>query len=980
VDVKAFLAQVLAWDIPGYTTVHWQQRPKGPFLGRSCHSIDDVIATVERLSQIPMLDIYFCLSRQQLNSGERSRKNARGFKCLFLDADVDPGNPNKYQTQAEALIAIFKFCDAVGIPRPSIVVASGGGLHAYWLSDHSLTVEEWQPYADALKVIALDAGLLFDAGVTGDAARVLRVPGTQNWKLDNPRPVYVLSRWSPGTKYNFAEIFDNFEITAPIKKQKLVVNSAFAHLKITELAEGIDTPPPPTFESIIKECPWLREAYETGGKAYPQPQWNLTTLVATFMENGNELAHRLGNKYPTYNYGKAEDLWHRKMRERRDKNLGWPSCRAISYAGAAHCRTCKHFVEDRSPLNFGSRPFEDPDAEPEDEDLKELGGTRPPDLQLPPGYALNEAGRICAIIRAKVTKGKRTPARLLQLFSNVIRNPTLQFQEGMFGLSFISTTDKGGEHEVFLSCVNTLSAGVLSHLRSKLVMWASSTEMDKIVQVFAEAWLDKIRALHVAQRDAGTLGWRYENGVRVGFAYGGVLHMSSGATAPLTNTSEDEFRKWYMPVGKKEVWLRAAKLLTDRQQPELDIIIAVAFAAPLVPFIGNMYGAILSIWGEPGTAKSTAQQVAAAVWGHPKQTRESLTSTPKSVQGRLGRIKNLPAYWDDIQDEKHQDYLSQTMFVATEGTEGGRLNPDATYKERKDWQTMLVACSNASFVEYLLKKQKSTTAGLRRVLEFTFNKNPDNRGMVNALDANRTFAELEHNFGVVGFEYAKILATEHAEIAELVKRISDQFTEKVQGESDETFWIGLCGTLLAGAELACRLGAEIDVVRMEQFLLHVLLRNREIRRTEGTEGGSVANTEMGLSGFLNKYVGEGQILYVDAMYRHRSVTVTPIHYPTANRQIMIQISVNERKIVLSKRAFREYLQEQGIHTRQVLDGLVKYYHAKDIKIAIGGGTSVAQAQEHCIEMPIPFGHAMLEDIFHARKPKIDPSTKATPSA
>ena len=50
------------------------------------------------------------------------------------------------------------------------------------------------------------------------------------------------------------------------------------------------------------------------------------------------------------------------------------------------------------------------------------------------------------------------------------------------------------------------------------------------------------------------------------------------------------------------------------------------------------------------------------------------------MQGRLGRTKNLPAYWDDIQDERHQEALFQTMFVATEGAEGGRLNTDATHE------------------------------------------------------------------------------------------------------------------------------------------------------------------------------------------------------------------------------------------------------------------------------------------------------------
>src|SRR5262249_10930557 len=82
------------------------------------------------------------------------------------------------------------------------------------------------------------------------------------------------------------------------------------------------------------------------------------------------------------------------------------------------------------------------------------------------------------------------------------------------------------------------------------------------------------------------------------------------------------------------------------------------------------------------TAKSTAQQIAASVWGHPKQTRETLDSTKKSITHRLGMTRNFPAYWDDIQSEDKLEQVFNTMFLGSQGIEGGRLTSDVRARER----------------------------------------------------------------------------------------------------------------------------------------------------------------------------------------------------------------------------------------------------------------------------------------------------------
>lgn len=945
-DVSDFFANVVPWDDRGYVNLHWHRPGKG-MPGRSCRTLADLLEAIADAKRLhPQDDLYFCISRQMLNSGRRSREHAIYLVCVPMDLDVKPG---AYETVAEAVAAILWFCDYIGIPRPSALVMSGGGVHAYWFSDRLLTVAEWQPYADALKATAKATGVLFDANCTGDAARVLRVPGTTNWKIPGkPRPVRLLPKYCTGAKHDFAEVFKGIHKPAP----KITVAPAFQHLKAEPEEAILQDIPPLDVAPILTGCGWLREAYTTGGAAFDNPQWNLTTLIATFLKGGQALAHTFGRGHPDYDQAATEMEWARKNRERDRSNIGWPRCKTIADAGSTHCATCAFRSKDKTPIHIAYEAF----ANPVDEDLQVLGGSRPPEMRLPAGYCVNEEGQICAIVRAKKVKGGIQPARLVTLLMNPIHTPSLQFQNNRFGLGFVAKTDRYGSSEVFLHSGNCFrEGGLFRHLAEKCVLYDPDDGTRKMTEKFAVAWLDKLLREDTAVRDTGTMGWRYEAGKRVGFVYGNTLYHEDGKEIELVASTDNDFRSWYTPVGSKAAWLQAAKLLTDRKRPELDIIIAIGFAAPLMAFAGTLYGAILSVWGHPGTAKSTAQQVAASVWGHPKQTRESLNSTPKSIQKRLGLCRNLAAYWDDIQDERHQDALFQTMFVATQGAEGGRLNTDTSMRERLDWQTLLVACSNASFVEYLVRKQKSTTAGMRRVFEIELQKHDGEPGMIDATDANRVFGALEQNYGVIGAEYAKMLAVDHVTIDLLVAEAMKAFCAKVEGAGDEAYWWGICGVLLAGAMFANRLGAELDVVAMEAHLKEAFHRNRTIRGSEGTEGGTYQNTELGLTGFLNHYVGSGHAIFVNKLFEHRHKPIDVLREPEKRCPIVVQIVRDQRKIIFSKREMREYLQRKEVQVRQIFNGLEKYFKATEVRHTLGAGTVYSQTQEVCIEILVPEG-------------------------
>ena len=77
-------------------------------------------------------------------------------------------------------------------------------MHVYWVLNCALSPTEWYPLAAALVEATVRHGFKCDTAVTTDAARVLRVPQTWNYKTDPPRQVRILSEAGPD--YSFEQL------------------------------------------------------------------------------------------------------------------------------------------------------------------------------------------------------------------------------------------------------------------------------------------------------------------------------------------------------------------------------------------------------------------------------------------------------------------------------------------------------------------------------------------------------------------------------------------------------------------------------------------------------------------------------------------------------------------------------------------------------------------------------------------------------
>lgn len=197
------------------------------------------------------VDVYFGVNPR---TGGRGRKENIHYLTVF-HVEVDYGGDGHkkdsvHKTYNDAYNAINEFT-----PRPTLINHSGGGFHCYWVLKTPVAVKEIG--IDVLENINKSLSLKLGGDIgTQDISRVLRIPGTYNFKLENnPREVTVIL--DNGQKYLF-EDFKDFGISeenTPNKLEKKDLKKTTSILSDINLDNSIDVdnlPVPDNIKSLIK--------------------------------------------------------------------------------------------------------------------------------------------------------------------------------------------------------------------------------------------------------------------------------------------------------------------------------------------------------------------------------------------------------------------------------------------------------------------------------------------------------------------------------------------------------------------------------------------------------------------------------------------------------------------------------------------------------------------------------------------------------
>lgn len=866
-DAKQFLQRILPQDGNYFGAVVANRR----FSQHKLRDIDALVSYADKCKQ-KRCDVYFATGSF---TEHRTANECVNKRALYLDIDCGPGK--LYSDKKTAVKELFSFCDE-HFCRPTILVDSGGGIHAYWTFSHEISSQDWLPLAGALKERCELYGLAADPTVTADAARILRVPGTYNVKNGEARPVRILHASPDDYKPKKLR-----ELLGTSKSKSLEALGSLAQESDFEFHTHSDTPY--FANKIIEKCAVLKHTYESGGADQVEPLWMAQLSLMAYTVDGSEFIHSLSDQHPGYDYQRTEKKYAQRVRVKDQGKFGPPLCKTLGMYLPEKCKSCRFSGRIKSPIVLGRESDGSEIPFPYKQDDKAV-------------YRLEQRENDNGEVEQKAVKVLSFTIDDFQVFSS---------PDPQQGMVFRFVVEKYGAKLVTFTTKNLAD-------KRQIVVELSNSDVPLHAHEYAEfvrlmtTWADKmVQAKQVGQPTAA-LGWTKVDDAPAFTLIDRTITSSSGDKE--VTFLDREFVKDFTPQGNREAWISLAHYLTGEDRHAVTAGILSAFAAPLITFTG-VNGCVLALVSDKsGTGKSTALRTAQAVWGDPRRGVNALDDTPLSVANRMGKLNNLPAFWDELRMKDQVEKFVLLMFQVSQGKERSRLRSNITAQHVGTWNTLITVASNESITDHVRHLVHGTDAGLLRVFEVTVPY------LQRKQDIDAMSASLDHNFGIIGGEYAEWLVANHATLIPLLEKVKLRFSKRTHAESSERFWVATCSALLTAAIITNKLGfTRINMERFTNWLVSEFIRSRS-EQTMDFDPIEVRAKKY-LFQFLD--IHKDQLVVFDHLSGKGVATVGSLHSPLPRGEIYGVYAKVDNKVRIKKALFVQWVYEhhKEPHTRLV---------------------------------------------------------------
>ena len=844
------------------------------------------------------VDAYFALATFNDDSG-RKVENAAFLRSFFLDLDCGTGKP--YADQAAAAQALSIFIADTKLPSPTLV-NSGGGLHVYWPLTEDVAASEWVRHAKSLKRLCAQNKLFADPAVTADAARILRIPGTHNFKNETSRPVQIIALGTPVSLAEFIEL-----LPAPA-----VDLSAAKQFGMDETSKDLGGEYPKcSFKRIMMRsvgatptgCAQMKFAAENAA-TLEEPLWRAALSIAVRCEDGQMAIHKLSRRHPDYNAADTD--------AKAAETKGPYTCQWYRDNNPSVCEGCTHNIS--TPILLGkfveAAPVEDDQyiiETPEDEDTPALTTSIP---AYPFPYFRGVNGGVYKKERNADGDEKEVEIYPYDLYLTERYFDSDKYGNGegeMVGLNLHMKQD--GIRRFYAPVTTLFTKDKMRDLLIKNGVVAYGKHLDAIMAYFAST-LRKLQSQYAANKTRSQMGWTPDND---GFVVGELEYTAAGTKLAPPSSGTRELAESFKPTGSLEEW---SKIANFYDRPGLEphaLALFFGFGSPLLKFIGpkqNVKGALVHLkHNGSGSGKSTAQMVVNSIFGHTDTLLLKQDDTYASKMHLLGMMNSIAFTVDEITNEK-PEILSDYAYGFTSGRGKHRMESQSNKLRVNNttWCNITISSGNASVVDALQNLKSTADGELRRVLEIAFHKYTGST----KVEIDEVFSKLNTNYGVAGPVYIQYIIENHDHVMGLLAKMQAKVDAALGLDQTDRFYSCILTCAFVGALIAKKLGLiDIDIPRIYQYALGVVAET--VASNQSSVGNPLTIAQETLGAFINENVNNAMVA---AYTPHSGMPERPAVMPKG--QLRMRYDPETRTLAVPVSELRKYFTGRQVDVRDSL--------------------------------------------------------------
>jgi len=741
-----------------------------------------------------------------LDQESRLADNVQQVKAFYLD--IDCGKKKPYKDHADAIQALRTFCKDNTLPKPTVMVNSGFGVHVYWVLNEPVSREVWLPVAEQLKQSCKDRKFHVDHVVTTDAARVLRVPSTHNYKEDPARDVEVIGALGKRVSIKaFSSCFPEVPVVVELPHRQYSEEDK-------ETMEALMGNHIKKFSKILqktmvgKGCTQIHNAV-TNPADISYPEWLSVLSIAKHCDEGDKAGHLISKGHPNYSENETDKVL---------ASIKYPHlCLTFEANNPEKCEGCPFKGKIKSPISIGMElreataednvvevPVKLTDASKStlftDTASKAEASSKPNTVTyLVPKYPYPYLRGANGGVYLK-SKGKEGEPEEIEIYRNDLylikrlRDP----QEGP-SYVFRHHTKREGVQEFVVPAVKLSSKEEFrKHMGMNDIFLLRADQL----MAYVGAWVKELQASHDEVEAKVQFGWTEDN---KSFVVGDKEIFKDKIAENHPSFKTRQFMDFFEERGTLDGWKKVTEFYNRPNFEEHQHMFAMSFGSPLMEFVPNIHGGIYHLGSNSsGYGKTTGQWGGASVWGHPNKLVLDGDDTANSIWNRAEVWKNLPMYVDEI---SNVDAKLLSTFAYRVYTGAQRNRQSQTNQERfrgQKWSLQVGTTANVSLLEKITTFRATPKGEMQRVFELQAKKllfTPSEAILARDLNQN-----LIDNFGHAGPVFIQYVLNHMVEVKELVDTQINLLITRAGLSPQNRIWAATTGTSLAGLIIAKRLG------------------------------------------------------------------------------------------------------------------------------------------------------------------------------